>query len=174
MFDLTKMTFESILPIEVEVELPGLPCILRECPNKMAIKYKDALAKATKMVNGKFAGTDGIAGTEALLVSYCLWDVTLGRTKDKIKPVPLTTILEWPNGLVSELFERARDISRLKPKNSEADIVNAIKELQEQLDEMRGVKEDPSKNSSNGTTHSSSSPPSEASASTESSGSDGG
>lgn len=172
--NMEAMVFETLFPIEVEVTIENDPYLLCEATNKQATKFKEAQAKATLFVNGAFAGAPTLSQTEALLVSYCLWDIKLGRTKDKRRPVPLPTIEGWPAPIVDALFERAREISRLKPKLDKASLLKQIKELQNMLEIIEGVKEDPSKNSSNGTGTSSSTPTDNASPSTPLSESPGG
>jgi hypothetical protein len=141
-----KMVFESIFPVEVEVEIEGRPYLLVEASAKKGAKWKDAQAKATKLDDGKVSGVDEISKTDALLVSYCLFDVSKGTKAGERLPVPLTTIEEWPNSIVSQFFERAKEISRLEPKLPLKVLREQRAKLDEQIKVLVGELEDPSKN----------------------------
>lgn len=164
---LQEVVFETLEPIEVPVKMPikdvktGVTnvrdYVLREASKGNADRYRNAMARAMKVVGGMLASVEGMPDTEALLISYCLFEVAYDKEgrRTKLLPVPIETIKSWKNSVGTTLFKIAQKISGLGPKNSEADIVKAIEDLQEQLKEIRGEKEDPSKNLPPDTTESS-------------------
>jgi hypothetical protein len=127
----SKMTFESIFPVQVEVEIEGRPYLLVECTAKKAARWKDAVAKATKLDDGKVSGIEKMSETDGLLLSFCLFDASKGKAAGERTIVPLTTIEEWPHSITSQLVERVKEISRLQPKLP----LKALREMRAKIDE---------------------------------------
>lgn len=164
---LQEIVFDTLEPIEVPVKIPMRnkatgsmelrDHVLREASKGNADLYRNAMARAMKVVGGMLASVEGMPDTEALLISFCLFEVVYDKEgrRTKLLPVDIKVIKGWKNSIGTKLFKVAQKISGLGPKNSEADIVQAIADLQEQLKEVRGEKEDPSKNSPTDTTESS-------------------
>jgi hypothetical protein len=79
-----------------------------------------------------------VADSEAILVSLCLFPVQEdGQVAPK--PVPIATILSWPNRLVRPLFTKAQAMSDLDEKETPDTVESlraAIAPLQERLDKL--------------------------------------
>lgn len=104
------MDFDSLVPAEEPVKFRGKQYVLREADADAVRRYRNAIFKCTRTGdNGRISAGEGLADTEPLLVSLCLFEVT-----DKgEKPVSLPTVLSWPGHVVKAIFEKAKEISRL-------------------------------------------------------------
>lgn len=143
------MVFESLEPIEVEVRVGDKTYTLREANESAAVLWRDAQLKASRMHDGKLVSFEGMAATEPLLVSLCMYE---GE-----KQVPIQVVRSWPARLVKQLHERIMLISDLeeKPKTAEA-TKKAIATLQEHLNKLEAGDNAPKEQQSSGTDTSSS------------------
>lgn len=142
-----ELVFESLDRVEKKVRIGDHNYYLREATGKAAQIFQDAQLRAMKFnAQGKSTGFDGLAQSELLLVSLCLFD-------DGDKPVPLEQIQNWPSRVTRVLYEQARLMSGLQEKKSAADLKKQIAELQEQL---KVIEEDQVGNSSSDSTDGSS------------------
>jgi hypothetical protein len=95
-------------PVEVEVNIDGKEYVLREAP---AGDVTDILLLATGLGSkDRPAPIDGPASLVSLVVARCLYE----RTDQGERPVPLDTILSWPHRIVRSLFEKAKEINKLR------------------------------------------------------------
>jgi hypothetical protein len=161
-----EMVYELLDPIRVPVTINGRKYMLCEADEAVACRWRNEQLRNTKINSATKAVTvEGMADTEPFLVHLCLFqcdDEGKLRTKDDGSPdpryvVPLPVIRKWPPHLVKDLFERAKQISRLtddeKPKSLE-ELDAEIADLQQKRDALlRGVVSDEeSKNSPGATT----------------------
>lgn len=93
---------------EIPVRYQGRDYVLREASEGAAIKWRNAQMKAARFnQHGQITGAEGLADTEPLLVSYCLFETDTGN------PVHFNTICGWPAKMVKKLFQKAVEISDL-------------------------------------------------------------
>lgn len=97
---------------EEQVKLDGKSYSLRQATGEAAETYRNAVLSATKLSNGKVSSVAGLASTESLLVSLCLFD-------SEGNAVHVKEIRKWPNPTVKALYDRAKEISDLDEKDEE-------------------------------------------------------
>jgi hypothetical protein len=133
-----SLNFDDITPIEVPVTINKKSYVLREANEAGAARYKNAQFKAMKLAEGidgsKTSSIDGMAETEALLVSVCLFEKTENGGE---KNVPIEEIKRLPHRVIEPLFKRAEEISGLQNKESKEDLVKKIKECQGKLAKIK-------------------------------------
>lgn len=135
---------------EISVDMPGgKQYVLRQPKGSAVTQWKNAQAKAARMTNGKVTGVDGIASTEPLLVSLCLFELYQVNGETKERPVPINVIANWPSQIQSDLFDDAIRLGNLAPRRTPAKVREEIKNLQGELDELlqQEAEGDPLKNS---------------------------
>lgn len=105
-FDIGKQT---VIPINIKNEEGGIEEYeLREASGDDACRWKNAIIERTMLgPDGKPTGMKNIADTEPILVSLCLYDVSLK------KKVPVSKVRSWPARVQKALFEKAKEISDL-------------------------------------------------------------
>ena len=92
---------------EVPVTIDGKSYLLKETSGAEACEYRNAVLASTQMEGGRRTFV-GLANSEPLLVSLCLYEITDDGPQ---KRVPLQVISNWPSKVVSQLFEKAKEIS---------------------------------------------------------------
>jgi hypothetical protein len=135
------MVFDDVEPIEIPVSIKGKSYILREASESAAARYKNAQLKAMKRSESadgsSVTNLDGIAETELLLVSVCLFE----KTETGEKTVDTNWLKTLPHRVVAPLFQRAEEISGLAKKSkTEEELVKEIKSLQGELVRVRSAK----------------------------------
>jgi hypothetical protein len=70
-----ELVFDDLTPIEVPVTLAGKKYRLREASGATAIKWRNAMTKGLKMVDGKLSGIEGVGDLDLLLLTLCLFEV---------------------------------------------------------------------------------------------------
>lgn len=157
-----ELCFDDIAPVEIPVRVGNARLILREASGDAAARYRNAVLKATRLnADGKPSFVDGLADTEALLISRCLYyaddngnlRLTPAGTPDPRYLVALETIRNWPYRVQEALFDKAREISGLDRRESADDIAKRMERDQQRLDALRnGTDEDHAKNLPDATT----------------------
>lgn len=110
------ISFDDLTPIEIPVKLAGVSYTLREASAGAASKWRNFLLRSTKLSKeGKPVSIEGLADSEILLVSLCLFRADTG------KPVSTSTVATWPSKIVKVLFEKSKQISGLDEKPDEED-----------------------------------------------------
>jgi hypothetical protein len=151
----TEFVFEDITRKEAPVRVGAKRYVLLEATGDAAFRWRNACAKAAKMSGGKVTGVGDIADTEALLVSYCLYEVDeQGRwramtdgTPDPHYQVNVQVIRAWPYRCIKPLFDWVRQNSALEERETKESLLEKRRELEEQLEAFSNG-EDPLKNSS--------------------------
>jgi hypothetical protein len=163
--------FEDLAPIEVPWTLPpayGGNYVLREASGDAAIAWRSCQMKGLtldKTSNQMTFGNSGIAESEAVLLSKCLYSAdkqfrvkTLNNGDyDPKALVPLRQILGWPNRVMKRMYDKLMEISpdlKDHPETVEQ-IDKQIAELQTKREKLLAGSEDPSPNGPGGTTDSS-------------------
>lgn len=125
-----EMVFDSLEPKVVPVRIGGAKYTLREASGDAAVRWRNAILKTTRITDGKPSGIDGMADTEPLLVSLCLFD-------EGGKNVPITTVRGWPQRVQSALFAKVKEISGLNPEeDTRASLLEARAEIDRKLDAL--------------------------------------
>ncbi len=116
-----EMNFDDLAQVEVPVSIGGKKYVLKEATADAVRKWRNAQLKATKLGdNGKPISLEGMADTEPLLVSLCLFEEVKESGKpDSLSPVSLSTVSSWPNRIVGALFAEATKISDLEGKKDQ-------------------------------------------------------
>jgi hypothetical protein len=116
------MVFDEVCPAEVPVVIGSVRYVLREASEDAACKFRNALLRCTRPgPDGRPTTYDGVADTEPLLVSLCLYAADEGG---RVRPdrdgrpdprhlVPLATVRSWPARVVKALAAKAQEISGL-------------------------------------------------------------
>jgi hypothetical protein len=117
-FDLSG--FEELEPKHVDFPIGGKPYRLKEATGAAAVEWRNASIKAAKMRNGKVIGMEGLADTEPLLISKCLFQLVEKDGKTKEVPVTRHTIMSWPARIQKRLFDMVTEMSDLKEETTEA------------------------------------------------------
>lgn len=131
-----NLNFSDLSVIELPVQVGENSYTLKEANEATAVKWRNATMAAARFRDGNISGFSGIADSEPLLVSLCLFD------KDG-KNVPIDTVKEWPARIVKAMFENAKEISEL------GETEDTVKELEEKLKKAKEV-EEAAKNDSEG------------------------
>lgn len=158
------LDFDGLEPIEVPFKLFGRDYILREPSEDAAAKFRNANLKGLRMQDGKVSGAEGLADSQKLLLSQCLYyadkDGNLPLDKDGDPDprflVAVQRVGKWPARVAKPIFERAKELGKLAEDETEESLVKQIAKLQEQLARKRG--EDPAKNAPAPTPDTSASP----------------
>ncbi len=136
-----SLVFDTVEPIEVPVSIGKHKYVLREASGAAACKWRNAQLKASKIVDGKVSGLEGMPDTEPLLISYCLFCVD--STGAVTQTVPLEIIRGWPYRIQRGLFAKLKEISALEEKETKATLEKRQKEV---TDKLKGLEEDEAKN----------------------------
>lgn len=107
---------------EIPYEIGGKQYVLREASGGAATRYKDAQIQSAKLNSrtGKAEKLTGLAETEPLLISLCLFEQ---RGEGKEILCPLGTIKSWPNRIQRELFEEVKRISDLAEGSTQRELL---------------------------------------------------
>jgi hypothetical protein len=117
-----EMVFDDVSPAEVPVVIGSARYVLREANEDAACKFRNALLRCTRPgPDGRPTTYDGVADTEPLLVSLCLYAADEGG---RVRPdrdgrpdhrhlVPLATVRSWPARVVKALAAKVQEMSGL-------------------------------------------------------------
>lgn len=140
------LVFEDITRQQVPVKIAGEDYVLIEANGDVVYKYRNAVLKATRMSStGKLQSVDGLADTEPLLVSLCMFKVIQGMDgKPKHHPVSLATVRAWPAHVCKALFDKAKAISRLdEDRDTVKTLDEKILELQQRREQLAAANGNP-------------------------------
>jgi len=99
---------------QVDVEIGDFKYVLQEASGKVATAYRNAQIACTKLgENGKPSSINGIASTESLLVSLCLFRIHDKDGKSDLKPVSQAFVEGLSCRVQKALFEESKRISDL-------------------------------------------------------------
>lgn len=137
-----ELNFDDLAPIEIPVSVARKKYVLREASGGASVIWRDAVGRAVKIgPEGKPAGIDGMASTEPLLISQCLY-VPDESGKIRLQPngdpdqrylVPIQTIRSWQARVQNKLFEKIKEISDLDNKETEKTLEEKMAKLKEQM-----------------------------------------
>lgn len=135
----SELNFEDLEPRQEEVPIDGKKYLLKEASGDAACKWRNALLKATKLSpDGKVATMDGMADTEPLLVSMCLFEM---GDNGGLKVVSLNKVRNWPHRVQRALFERAKEISELHEAGDSIEALEKqVEVLQERISKLKAEK----------------------------------
>ncbi len=122
------LNFSDISLIELPVQVGAMEYTLREASEATAVQWRNATMAAARFRDGNISGFTGIADSEPLLVSLCLFN---GDGKN----VPIDTVKEWPARVVKPLVEKDKEISEL------GETEDTIEQLEEKLAKAKEVEE---------------------------------
>jgi hypothetical protein len=124
---MNTLDFSDLQPIEIEVKVGPVTYILTEASGGAAIKYRNALMRASKLEKDKegneafvYDGSReyGIADADAVLVSNCLYFpgkdgklVLSNGIPDQSYLVPINIIRGWPVRVQDALYRKIKEIS---------------------------------------------------------------
>ncbi len=134
---LEPMEFDSATLREVPITIGEKKYILREADGDAATAWRNAKSEAiTLSSKGKPIGAKGIANSDPVLLSRCLFDCENNR-------IPLKEILSWPDKIQKTLVERLLQISEI---SASEDTFADLKSQRENLDEQIAELEESAKN----------------------------
>lgn len=122
--------FDDLTPIEVKVPIGGKNYTLREGSGGAIKRYSNAKLSKMTLKDGKPVSLNGMADTEAFLVSLCLFDED-GRN------VSVETIEAWPNRVKEWLFDTAKKISKLDQDKSLPTLLKERDEITEEIEKLQ-------------------------------------
>lgn len=133
-----RLDFSDLSSTAIDIPIGKSIYILREASGDAAIKYRNAVLKATKLSDGKVSGLDGLADTEAYLVHLCLFETLRDSAGSPTgeRNVPIPTIRNWPNRVQKALYDRAKKISSLEEKATKESLTKQLNEIKKQLAEL--------------------------------------
>lgn len=141
MTTVTELNFDDLTPIEIPVSIKGEKYVLKEPTEGAVCRWRDAQLKASKLTDGKLTSMDGLADTEPLLVSLCIFKIRdLPDGSKKEVPVELPVVRGWSGRIVKVLFEKLKEIGELEEKDTEEVLQKRLKDTQEQLKALRNGK----------------------------------
>lgn len=132
----SKLDFDDDAPVqsEIPVTYQKTEYVLVEASGEVATRYQNAIFRSSKLDDGKLVGMDGLADASLILVSGCLFPVKDGKRGPNVS---LATVKSWPNRLVKQLFETARDMSDLGDNDTVESLEKQIAGLQKRLKTLR-------------------------------------
>ena len=140
--DYEPMVFDSPEPIEIPVVLGGKTYALKEAPEALYARYLNELSKASKVsedANGvRSVVHETTFNTEALLVSFCLFEVNEIDGKKSYKTVDVNTVRAWTHRIVKPLFDKAEEINGSNKRRTADQLEKEIKKLQTELNKLKG------------------------------------
>lgn len=131
-FDFDK---DDLAPKSTPVKYRGKKYVLKEADNAAAVAYRNATSKATRLVDGKLSGFDGLHDADPLLVSMCLYEVDATGPGTEGK-VAIGFVKGMLNKYVKPMFEWVVENSDLKETPTKEGVEKQIAELQKQLAAM--------------------------------------
>lgn len=138
------LDFSDLTPHEEKVNIAGKVYTLKEASGAAGTRYRNKLAEAFRLTDGKVSGISGAADAESLLVSLCLFD-------ENNKQVSISTVTSWPDRVQKQLAKRIKEVSELEELDTAENLEKQLTELQAKLEKARN-KEGSVKNSSDDTT----------------------
>lgn len=132
--------FDDLEPIEIPVKYRGKMYILKEPTGDVVAKWRNTVLKCTKLTDGKPSQIDGLADSEPLLVSMCLFERQesgRGGTGWVDKQVPVNVIRGWQAQVVKRLFDECKRIGQLDEADTVESLEKRIKADQEKLVELK-------------------------------------
>jgi hypothetical protein len=122
------LEFDNPTPVEEPVKIGGEDYVIRVSGDAV-VRYRNAVMRSQIYdENGKLARLDGLADSEPLLVSLCLFKLSKSNGQVVPMPVQLQTIRSWRPEIQARLYD--------KIKNDNPDIEGASTD--EQLNEQLG------------------------------------
>lgn len=150
------LEFDDLAPTEIKVRIGKDHYLLREASTDAATKYRNAQIAAMRVSDGKVTGMAGIADTDPLLVSLCLFPLENGVPKLDRHGWPVNVPISFVRGLRNKitkvLVEKIRSISDLDEEDTEESLSTQISLLQDRLAAIRQTEDSPVKNELNSTT----------------------
>jgi hypothetical protein len=138
------LVFDDLEPRCERFAMGGEQYVLREPTESAAVRYRNALAKATKFgPDGKPVGIGDIASADPVLLSDCLFRVT-DRGEQQVST---DEILKWTARRVKPLLARLKEMGELEEKDTPESLGEKIDRLKEQRAKLVGGDEgEPEKN----------------------------
>lgn len=137
----TPLVFDDILPHEEPVSIGGKSYTLREASEGAAAVFNNASMRGSKVVDGQLQiNAEGTGDLPALLVSLCLFEKYDHGGQTKERPVPITTVKTWRHDIVKQLFDRAKEISRLGGEETEESLLKTIADAEKKLAKLRAAR----------------------------------
>lgn len=126
------LDFSDITTIEMPFNLKGKSYTLREASGSAACQYRNAVMNGMTLgPDGKPVKMEGLADSEPLLVSLCVFD-------DRQNPIALNKVRSWPNRVVKRLYEKAKKISQLDESPETVDeLIKQRDELTKRIEQLQ-------------------------------------
>lgn len=139
------LNFEDLTPIQIPVKYQGNTYLLCEANGEAGTRYRNAVFSALRATDGgETYGLKGFASVQPLLVHLCLYEaeVVPGTSPEEYRlcrdenknPIRVSQdIVEaFPNRMLVQLFERAKEISEL---GELGDSLDELKKRRAKIDE---------------------------------------
>lgn len=148
MFDFTAHEVpQELVIIPNHLPHPG-KYLLVQPTEGTAVKYRNQKAKGLTFVGNNLAKVENPGDIEPLLVSWCLFQVEENSEPPKVKTtksglpveVSISTIHKWPAPIIRQMFDWVKKVGQLDEKETEESLNKKIKELQDQLEELKKEK----------------------------------
>lgn len=138
-----EFDFSGLSIIEIPVISPeNENYILREADGGAAVRFTDERARCVQFEDGGMSGVEGPGKLPILLLSLCLFETDDHGDILLNKPVNPNIIKCWPDRVIQQLFDKAKEISEIEQDDLPA-LRKQYKELGEKLAKME---EDEAKN----------------------------
>lgn len=129
------LDFDDLAPRQQSLTINGKAYSLRECDEDGRRQWQNAKYRASRLTDGKLTSIEGMADTDSLLVSLCLFE-QVGNSGDNFRPVPLQNVRKWPPRVVKRLYEAAVQMSELDQEETAEQLREQIAKMQERLAKM--------------------------------------
>ncbi len=132
-----EIVFDSPLPVEVPISFRGSKYLLVEASGEVACRYRNAILAASKLSrDGKTVSINGLADTQLLLISLCLFEA------EPRKAVKLDELKKWPAKFLEVLFTRAKAISGIDSKETKEKLLAEKAKLDKKLARLEGNRDE--------------------------------
>lgn len=134
-----EMLFNDIEIISVPIQIKGIKYKLVEASAEVAAKYRNKAMSGTTFSDGRPTGVSGLGDLQILLVSLCLYQVTVKGVEEALSPVSEEFVKKLPDRILKPIFERAKLISELNEGGDEtiADLEKQISDLTKKLEQLK-------------------------------------
>lgn len=110
----SAMVYDDISLVQVKVTVGKKEYVLQEADADTARRYRNMAVSGAKMDDGKVIGVRGIGDLELFLVGECLFEASETQGTPSLgRKVDAKTLQSWKSYIISDIFRRAKEISRL-------------------------------------------------------------
>lgn len=137
--DLQPLDYDLAV-IEIPVKIGGKEFLLREASGEVHRNFTNARTNSLILgPNKSVVGYKNIADLDSFLVSLCLVELVRGEDDSVIheRPTQLEQIRSWPGRIGSDLYDKARKISKIDEDKTLEALLEERKDIDEQIETLK-------------------------------------